>query len=275
MRKHKSPSAIDVRVSRIVSVVLVVGTVACGGGDSPTSPTRPPTATTTPTPTPTPTRIIELAGNLNFGDVAIGQTKTSTLTIRNSGNSPLTFTGFSASPSECTSVFFVDPTTGTASPNASTAVTISFKPTSVRSWACTIAVATDSTAGANSLAMSGAGVSASSAGTPTFYLWGGSDYSVYLGNFSCTFCKEFGSESINNEFGTYGSRFSASSIRNQFGTYGSQFSSLSPCNQFASTPPRVFNANKTTYYGALTINRFASGYIADLHAWLTGDVCNH
>jgi len=49
----------------------------------------------------------------------------------------------------------------------------------------------------------------------------------------------FDSESIANQFGTYGSSFSSSSIWNQFGTYGSAFSSLSPWNAFTSTPPCI------------------------------------
>jgi hypothetical protein len=57
--------------------------------------------------------------------------------------------------------------------------------------------------------MSATGVYGGTGGTggvTTYFVWGGSGYGVFLGNFSCTFCKEFGSDSINNEFGTYGRR---------------------------------------------------------------------
>jgi hypothetical protein len=110
-----------------------------------------------------------------------------------------------------------------------------------------------------------------------FYVWGGSSYSQYLGFFTCVSCQEFGSDSINNQFGTYGNPFSSTSIRNQFGTYGSPFSGSSACNEFASNPPRVYNANRTTYYGELTLNQFRADAIktASVVSWLQRDVCGH
>ncbi len=110
-----------------------------------------------------------------------------------------------------------------------------------------------------------------------FYVWGGANYSQYLGFFTCINCTEFASDSINNQFGTYGSQFSSTSIRNQFSQYGSQFSTFSACNEFASTPPRVFNSNRSVYYGELTVNQFRSDAIriASIVSWLTGDVCRH
>lgn len=112
--------------------------------------------------------------------------------------------------------------------------------------------------------------------TGTYHVWGGATYSQYLGYFSCLFCTEFGSDSINNQFGTYGSRFSSTSMRNRFGQYGSQFSSVSACNQFAGNPPRVFNSNRTVYYGELTLNQFRSDAIrlTNYVSWLRNDVCN-
>jgi hypothetical protein len=109
------------------------------------------------------------------------------------------------------------------------------------------------------------------------YLWGGANYTQYLGFFTCVFCTEFTSDSINNQFGQYGSAFSSTSIRNQFSQYGSQFSTYSACNQFAGTPPRVYNANRSTYYGELTLNQFRSDAIkvSSILNWLTGDVCKH
>jgi len=108
-------------------------------------------------------------------------------------------------------------------------------------------------------------------------VWGGANYTQYLGLFTCVFCTEFAADSINNQFGSYGSQFSSTSIRNQFSTYGSQFSSYSPCNQFASNPPRVYNANRSVYYGELTINQFRPDAIktATIVNWLNGDVCRH
>lgn len=110
-----------------------------------------------------------------------------------------------------------------------------------------------------------------------FYVWGGQNYTQYLGFFTCVFCQEFASDSINNQFGPYGSQFSSTSIRNQFSPYGSQFSSISACNQFAANPPRVYNSNRSTYYGELTINQFRSDAIktASILSWLTGELCRH
>lgn len=73
----------------------------------------------------------------------------------------------------------------------------------------------------------------------------------YLGKISKS---QFDSDSINNQFGTYGSQFSAYSIFNNFGTYGSEFSSLSPFNKFTSTPPKIYKENIFISY--LTVNTF-------------------
>ena len=102
-------------------------------------------------------------------------------------------------------------------------------------------------------------------------------HAVFLDFFTCVFCTEFAAESINNQFGAYGNPFSSTSIRNQFSQYGSQFSSFSACNEFAITPPRVYNSNRSVYYGELTINQFRSEGIktASIVNWLIGDVCRH
>jgi hypothetical protein len=90
-------------------------------------------------------------------------------------------------------------------------------------------------------------------------------------------CTEFGSDSINNQFGTYGSQFSQTSIRNEFSNYGSPFNQYSACNQFASSPPRVYNSNRSVYYGELTLNQFRADAIraSSIVNWLQGDVCRH
>ena len=41
----------------------------------------------------------------------------------------------------------------------------------------------------------------------------------------------YDSNSIYNEYGTYGSKYSAKSILNQYGNYGSDYSALSPFNK--------------------------------------------
>jgi hypothetical protein len=108
-----------------------------------------------------------------------------------------------------------------------------------------------------------------------YYVWGGTNYTQYLGYFSCVFCTELSADSINNQFGSYGNLFSTTSIRNQFSLYGSQFSTDSACNQLASNPPRVYNSNRSVYYGELTVNQFRPATIGTFVSWLQNDVCRH
>ena len=106
-----------------------------------------------------------------------------------------------------------------------------------------------------------------------FHVWGGQSHTQYLGYFSCVFCNEIGSDSINNSIGRYGSSISSTSIRNRISQYGSSISTNSACNSIASNPPRVYNSNRTVYYGELTVNRIRPDAIDGLLAWLQGDVC--
>ena len=71
---------------------------------------------------------------------------------------------------------------------------------------------------------------------------------TYLGKIS----NQYDSESIFNEFGSYGSEYSSSSIFNEFGQYGGEFSQYSPFNQFASSPPLIYVNGQPLYY--LTVN---------------------
>jgi hypothetical protein len=77
---------------------------------------------------------------------------------------------------------------------------------------------------------------------------------TYLGKVSSN---QFESESICNEFGTYGSEFASKSVRNEFGTYGSPFASQSAYNEFTSTPPRIIYQGGVVGY--LTKNEFLRG----------------
>jgi hypothetical protein len=71
---------------------------------------------------------------------------------------------------------------------------------------------------------------------------------------------QFASDSICNDFGSYGSQFSSTSIFNDFGTYGSQFSSKSAFNDFTSTPPRLISSSGAVL-GRLTTNQFVFGAV--------------
>ena len=235
-------------------------------GKSPVTPTNVP---------PTPTRIINITGNLAFGDVTVGQTATASFTITNSGNSILTITGMTITGG-LGPAFSGNWTSGQIPPGGSQQVVHEFRPTAVQTYNGVVTVNADQTSGSNTIPTFGNGVAprvpSIAAG---LHVWGGSNQSQYLGFFACTFCEEFAPDSINNEFGRYGSTFSSTSIRNEFSQYGSPFNSLSACNEFASAPPRVYNANRTVYYGELTINEFRRDAIGSLLPWLRYDVCQH
>lgn len=72
----------------------------------------------------------------------------------------------------------------------------------------------------------------------------------YLG---CLTCSKFSSNSIWNEYGTYGSQYSNSSIWNQYGTYGSPYNVQSPWNEFSSRAPVLID-NAGIFYGFFTRN---------------------
>ena len=252
---------------------------ACSGGSSlaPTSPTPAPSPSSAPAAA-APTRLITVDGNLAFGNVTVGSSKDVSFTIRNAGTGTLTVSGLSITSG--LGAFTASWTSGAVAANATQSVTVHFAPTTAQAYSGTITINADHTSGTNTIAVSGTGTSSSSGGsTPAppsigsgrVLLYGGRNQEVYLGCFSCN---EFDSESVFNEFGRYGSRFSSTSIWNHFSSYGSEFSSDSACNQFASNPPILVDTNGRSF-GALTLNQFARGAIADatIVRWLRISVC--
>jgi len=81
---------------------------------------------------------------------------------------------------------------------------------------------------------------------------------TYLGKLTTN---EFDSDSIFNEYGTYGSEYSSQSIWNEYGTYGSEYSSQSAFNDYTFTPPYIVTSDGTIY-GGVTTNNFISGAIS-------------
>ena len=79
------------------------------------------------------------------------------------------------------------------------------------------------------------------------------DDGQYLGKLTLN---KYDSESIMNQYGSYGSKYSSTSIFNQYGSYGSKYSSLSPYNQYSSTPPLIYLRGRKV--GFLTKNRYVS-----------------
>jgi hypothetical protein len=112
------------------------------------------------------TRIIRLEGDLNFGDVQVGNSAQKTLTIYNDGNSTLTVssinypTGFSGNWS------------GPISAGGSQNVTVTFSPTQVTTYSGTLTVNSDKTSGTNTKSVFGNGVSINAKWTVMVYISG-------------------------------------------------------------------------------------------------------
>lgn len=132
-------------LQRLAPLAVVALTLAGCGGGSDSSPTA-------PTPTNTPTRIINVSGNLAFGDVAVGSTRDLTFTIGNSGTAALTVSGLSISGG-LVSVTTASWTSGTIAAGGSQTVTVRFAPTAAGSFSGTLLVNGDQTSGTNSLAV--------------------------------------------------------------------------------------------------------------------------
>jgi YVTN family beta-propeller protein len=102
--------------------------------------------------TPGPTRVVSLSGNLAFGAVKVGATRSATLTIRNTGNSPLIVNsiGFPAG-------FSGNWTGGIVAAGGSQNVLVTFAPASPTSYGGSVTVNANQTSGTSSIAASGSG----------------------------------------------------------------------------------------------------------------------
>tara|TARA_B110000967_G_C18385639_1_gene317417 strand:- start:124 stop:498 length:375 start_codon:yes stop_codon:yes gene_type:complete len=72
----------------------------------------------------------------------------------------------------------------------------------------------------------------------------------YLGKVA----NEYDSDSILNEYGTYGSQYSVDSIWNEYGPYGGEYSVNSPFNEYTSTPPVLVKDGRSIAH--LTVNKY-------------------
>ena len=106
----------------------------------------------------TQTKIISLSGNLSYGNVTTGQSSAKTLTITNTGNSPLIVSSIS------TPLGFSGNYNGTIQAGNSANVTISFSPSNVQSYSGNIIVNSDATSGTNAISCSGTGTSSGGGG---------------------------------------------------------------------------------------------------------------
>lgn len=101
---------------------------------------------------PAPAPAIGLAGLLDFGDVPTGQTRSSSLTLHNSGTAPLVVSGISA-PAGFTVTW-----SGTIAPGAIQLVSVVFAPADVMAYGGTVTVSSNATAGTGTIAVSGNGI---------------------------------------------------------------------------------------------------------------------
>lgn len=102
-------------------------------------------------------------------------------------------------------------------------------------------------------------------------IFGGQGHRTYLG---CLSCSEYQTESVFNQYGTFGSAYGTQSIFNAYSAYGSPYSTYSACNAYASDPPVIVD-EEGRYYGRLTVRTSGDGPpTAELRAWLAG-VCQH
>jgi hypothetical protein len=76
------------------------------------------------------------------------------------------------------------------------------------------------------------------------------DDGTYLGKIS----NQYDSDSILNEYGSYGSQYSSNSIWNEYGSYGGKYSSSSPFNEYSSSPPNIIKNGQIIGY--LTTNQY-------------------
>ena len=84
------------------------------------------------------------------------------------------------------------------------------------------------------------------------YLFGGKDYTVFLG---CLTCNKYDGNSIWNKYGKYGSKYSGLSIWNPYGTYGSKYSTYSPWNRYSQSAPGIFD-EEHNFYGYFSVNPY-------------------
>ena len=75
---------------------------------------------------------------------------------------------------------------------------------------------------------------------------------TYLGELSTN---TYGSNSVSNPYGSYGSSYSSSSINNPYSTYGNPYSSHSVTNPYATDTPKLYGSDGT-YLGKLSSNPY-------------------
>ncbi len=143
------------------ATLLALSLAACSGGESPTGPspvTNAPQAAAS-------SRAINVSGNLAFGEVTLGASRESTMTITNSGTAPLTVSSLTVTGGLAAHVTATW-TSGTIQAGSSQNVVVRFRPTSSGAFSGSVIVNGDQTSGNNALGISGSAL-VSFAGTWT------------------------------------------------------------------------------------------------------------
>ena len=102
--------------------------------------------------TPGPTRVLSLSGTLVFGAVRVGATRSATLTILNTGNSPLKVNSVVFPPG-----FSGNWTSGIVAAGGSQTILVTFAPTSPTNYGGTVTVNANQTSGISSIVATGFG----------------------------------------------------------------------------------------------------------------------
>jgi hypothetical protein len=123
----------------------------------------------------------------------------------------------------------------------------------------------------NALGAAAAGAAAAPSRQQKLMLFGGEGHKVYLG---CLSCSEYSTDSVFNQYGTFGSRYSSTSIWNHYSEYGSAYSSWGACNSYANDPPVIVDLDGN-FYGRLTLNEYHAqiGTGRKFYEWLYSAVC--
>src|SRR6476659_7268837 len=143
---------------RLAAVAISLLLAACGSSPSSTGSSSSPAAPSSPDPT----RIINVTGDMAFGDVNFGESPTRMLTIANSGTGLLTFTAITAAEGTGTAGYTATPTTGTVPSGGSVPVTIQFTPTIAQLYSNVLTVVGDQTSGNAAITSSASGIDAGS-----------------------------------------------------------------------------------------------------------------
>ena len=117
-----------------------------------------------------------------------------------------------------------------------------------------------------------AGPETAASGPFKVMLFGGQGNQTYLG---CLSCGEYESDSIFNQYGSFGSKYSSTSLTNPYSEFASRYSSYSACNPYASDPPVIVDS-QGDFYGRLTVNPYNPQRLSDdeLMGWLAV-ICEH